>query len=185
MVFLVLGDRGSIDQPTNRGLGVVYSSRHHHLLAGTRSLHLCSSWPMTITLLVPHPPTQPTGFFAFLFFVFWFSLGCQAAYHGVRDSYQFTAELRKVLHSLPPRAARAACEALRDPAGAAGAAAVSRSSSSTRDGRGKKRRRWDDAPPCTGQGVASSAAAAAAGGGGGAGSDDDELPYTTQVGVLF
>ncbi|CAN0192920.1 unnamed protein product, partial [Ectocarpus fasciculatus] len=43
----------------------------------------------------------------------------QAAYHGVRDSYQFTAELRKVLHSLPPRAARAACEALRDPAAGA------------------------------------------------------------------
>ncbi|CAN0458902.1 unnamed protein product, partial [Ectocarpus sp. 8 AP-2014] len=99
----------------------------------------------------------------------------QAAYHGVRDSYQFTAELRKVLHSLPPRAARAACEALRDPAAAAG------SSSSTRDARGKKRRRWDDAPPCSGQGVASAAAAVAAGGGGGAGSDDDELPYTTQV----
>lgn len=42
------------------------------------------------------------------------SLFGQTAYHSVRDSYQFTAELRKLLRSLPPRAALEACQALRN-----------------------------------------------------------------------
>lgn len=80
----------------------------------------------------------------------------QAAYHGVRDSYQFTAELGKVLEYLPPSAARAACEMLRNPPG----------SGSTS---GRKRARDDaivgsDGSPAT--------------------DDEDELPYTTQVSGL-
>lgn len=93
----------------------------------------------------------------------------------MRDNFQFTAELRKVLHSLPPRAARAACETLRNPP-----AAWSSSASLSADGsaaRGKKKReRWSDAPPCTGQGVGVAAAAAS-----GVEADDDELTYMTQV----
>ena len=89
----------------------------------------------------------------------------QAAYHSVRDSYQFTAELRKVLHSLPPQAARATREALRDPP--AGAAAGAGSAP-----RGKKRDRWNDAPPFGGQGVGPAA---------GEEDSEEELTYMTQV----
>lgn len=81
----------------------------------------------------------------------------------MRDSYQFTAELRKVVHSLPPRAARAACQALRNPRAAASAASV-----------GRKRGRDVDAPRFGGgQGSGIDAAGDA--------DDDEELPYTTQV----
>ncbi|CAM9348332.1 unnamed protein product, partial [Scytosiphon promiscuus] len=94
----------------------------------------------------------------------------QASYHGVRDSYQFTAELRKVLHSLPSRAARGNGQALRNstaisfPEQSTGGASVSAAA------RGKKREWWVDAPPSGAQDSATSA-----------GGDDDELPYTTQV----
>ena len=99
----------------------------------------------------------------------------------MRDSYQFTAELRKVLHSLPPRAARAACEALRNPPAAAGSS-FSSSAGSGGDvsaARGKKRGRWSDAPPCRGQGVGTAAPAVVSHDG------DDELTYMTQVGSSF
>ena len=88
----------------------------------------------------------------------------QAAYHSVRDSYQFTAELRKVLRSLPPRAALAACQALRPPPSEDADPAL-------KSARGAER----------GNGVYSA-------GWGSSGLDsaedsdnDDELPYMTQV----
>lgn len=98
----------------------------------------------------------------------------------MRDSYQFTAELRKVLHSLPPRAARAACEALRNPPTAAAAAGRGGDVSAAR---GKKRGRWTDAPPCRGQGVGAGAPADASSVASPDG--DDELAYMTQVSSLF
>lgn len=85
----------------------------------------------------------------------------QTAYHGVRDSYQFTAELRKVLHSLPPRVAWAASQVLRNPSAAPAAASTGLGS-----GRG-------GVPTLRGRGDGTRAFALD--------DDDDELPYTTQV----
>ena len=84
----------------------------------------------------------------------------------MRDSHQFTAEVRKVLYSLPPQAAKAACESLRNPpALSVGASA------------GLTRGPWNDAPPCNGQGQGAAAAAV-----GGEEEEEEELPYATQVG---
>lgn len=90
-----------------------------------------------------------------------FSYFDQAAYHSVRDGYQFTAELRKVLESLPPGVARAACDMLRYPPALPVA--------------GRKRGREEAAAAITACGNNCGAAVA---------SDiEDDLPFTTQVGV--
>lgn len=89
----------------------------------------------------------------------------QAAYHCVRDSYQFTAELRKVLHSLTPRAARAACLALRNTPLAINATRTV----------GVKRGRSDESAALPAERSAADVGTLREE------NDDDEMPYMTQV----